>query len=851
MLLDLAPLVLVLIAGAGLGAVLRRRLPALEAFPLAAGALVALLAAISLLATRMGAFHPWTAAIACASLLGCATAALRRRWSAVEAGAVAAPGASPPSILTPRREALLLGALLASLAALYGLFPIYFLLGGQDAGLYLVFAARIARTGELVLDQPFLRELNDVFGDAVSLGYPGIYSAFSAGLSDDPAELIPQFQHLFPALLANVWDALGIEGLVRVNAVLAVLGLSAFHAFARRLAGPAVALMATLLLGINPAMIWHARSSLTEPLLFLVTFTGLLLLDLAWERKSAAAAAAAGATLGLGVLDRLDGGIAVVVVAAAIAALLFARVGERSVIRGTRARSAPAAAAAALLAGYVVVAALGALDGWLHARPYLVAAWKAEAGKGLLVLNVGLALAAGAAVVELRKHRRFRVAGTLRTSSAVLLAGGLGMWLGYGYLARPGSVESAAPRAVVELSWYVTPVALALAVAGLAWAIRDESWRRWGGWVALAGFATLLFTGRLLIEAHHPWAARRWIAQVFPAVAFFSAYAIVHVHRVARGVRAVAAQDRRPARRRPSAPARARWPVRWAPTTAAALGLAFVLLYGANAVRFAGPYLFQPLLRDMAGDYRRLAEQRSSETLGLTWNQQIASVLTYLYDRPTVHVTRYERGMEDFAIVGALPTKSWGRVLRLRQLGSGWVCGNYVVEDERRRPDELVERCYDGSPYDLDVLPAGSGNPLPPGPRILLRAGSSIFDLGAAERDEESRVWSTGAGGWILRGPGVQLGPGRYAAFWSGHLESSAHVGPEARFEVRAGAEGEVLARASLDEAPAGPFRVELAFALPKQRSGVEFPVWVPASVRLRLDEFRLGPASPAGALTP
>jgi hypothetical protein len=853
------PILAVVLGGFALYAGLRaRRLPAPEAGPLAAALTLAALAATSLAAARLEIYSPWLAGGTTAAALAVAGIALRRPGGSRHPGepdlegggpaqgrAAGLPEAAGDSADAPggfRGEVSLLLLLLTAFGLLYGLFPTYFLLGWQDPGLYLVFAVQIARTGGLVLDQPSLAELHAAFGDAVTLGYPGIYSGYGAGLSDDPTRLIPQFAHLFPALLANAWSPFGLEGLVRGNAVIAAVGLGVFFAFTRRLLGPAAAFLATFLLGINPALIWHARLSVTEPLLLVLTFTGLQLLDLGARRRSLLLGLAAGAVLGLGVFDRLDAAIAAVAVGGAAAAATLGRQGRAGLLF-----------AAAAAAGYFSVTALGLLDAYVSARPYFLAAWTAGATKGLLALN-GFVLFLVVAALALSRLRDTRsLLERSRRHATLVLAAALLAWVLYGFLFRWVTDETFTGRALLEMAWYVTPLALLVAAAGMTWAISSEPWDRWLGWILLAAFALFLFSWRLLIDPYHPWAGRRWVAQTFPAVAFFTAYVFRRLWGMASGWDVRARESPLPARpprrsrarRGGSRARRARGGRRlaWARAGVAA-GLAlFLALYAANAFAFARPYLFTSMLSALPEGYRRLVAQLDPATTHLTWSVHSASILTYIYERPTIHVARYERGMEDFSIVGAPPGKLWGPALLLRQEGAAPLCGRYLEEVEGQRPVTMVANCYDASPFSIGVLGAGSDGSPPPGPRVFLRAGSLLFRTEAGERDGSGTLAATGRAGWLVRGPGVELPAGRYRVSWSGATEAGATVGPAARFEVRADGGEKALVEAELIPAASGPFEIDLDFLLQEGATGVEFPVWVESGRWLQLDAFGLQPA--------
>ena len=148
------------------------------------------------------------------------------------------------------------------------------------------------------------------------------------------------------------------------------------------------------------------------------------------------------------------------------------------------------------------------------------------------------------------------------------------------------------------------------------------------------------------------------------------------------------------ARRRLVGTEAAAWPAHAVAVAAAALAV----LYLWNAFDFSRVYLFRSLLRELPHGYAALAARLRPDETYLSWNVRTASILTYVYGRPTVHVDRYVLGMEELPILGAPPGKSWGSALLLRQRDWSPLCWTYVEEVEGAVPGGSPRECHDGSP---------------------------------------------------------------------------------------------------------------------------------------------------------
>ena len=255
----------------------------------------------------------------------------------------------------------------------YALFPTYFLLGGRDQGVYLLFSHYINKTGGLNLDLPWLREAYETYGNTIRLSYAGIYNALQRGLSDDPTKLIPQFMHLFPAYGAIGAGLAGLEGIVRTNAVIVFFALWSFFMVAREFMETWAAALATLLLLLNPALLWTGRATFTEPLHIFIFFFGLHLLHNAVKFKSTYQGGIAGLVLGLAVLNRLSGGLNIIVVAGGVLYIVLIQQEYRRI-------------AWALVTGYFLTATIGFSDGYIHSFPYFTDLW-AKGGLKLIVFS--------------------------------------------------------------------------------------------------------------------------------------------------------------------------------------------------------------------------------------------------------------------------------------------------------------------------------------------------------------------------------------------------------------------------------------------------------------------------------
>ncbi len=633
--------------------------------------------------------------------------------------------------------ALVLGGLGVLCLLLYAWYPTYYLLGWRDHGLYLIFAHHISYTGGLDLDLPWLADIHERVGDAVLLGYPGIYSAYNRGLSDSPSTLIPQFMHLFPAYGALSHQVAGLEGVVRTNAVIAFFALWSFFMVSRRIVGDRWGLAATFLLAINASMVWVTRSTFTEPLQIVVLFTGVYLLLKATDRESAWWALLAGVVLGLGVFNRLDALIAVLVI---VGFALYACIKRPELKK----------AGLCLVGSYLGISTLGLVDGYLHAYPYLFDLWAHGSLKQLVIANYVFGFGAGIALI-VRGNDRWRgtLARYLDKALPLVLSGIVG-WVVIRYGLSFSNDADFPLRSVRELGWYVTPLALVLSVVGV-WVLYRE--RQWLYILTIGGvfLATLfVYTWRPSITPDHFWASRRWLSYCIPLIVLFSVKAVQFGHQtlVNRG-----------------------YPI----SVSGVVILAPLAWYLWGTMTLVTPFWSTSLLAAYPYEYERLAtelERNDSAKVYATRDGHLAGVLTYVYGIPTVlvrsngfEVFREELGDQAWAIGGARQVISPQRI----SLGSGpkW-CGEYTESVRGGRPEKLISRCHYVSVEPL----SHAGTAVCDSDSIAV--GDPLLHTRVGKLDQKGRtLTSIGQPGFLQFGPYVSATPGKYRVTWYGSMLES------------------------------------------------------------------------------
>jgi hypothetical protein len=444
----------------------------------------------------------------------------------------------------------------------------------RDAGSYAQFAHWIQTRHGLPVDAHL-----DAFGGSAALADPAFRLSSPAfyqvvhgapGAAGTTADVLPQFLLGTPAWLSLGGWAGGWQGLLVAPAVASALALLAVAGLAARLVGPRWAVLATGVLALAQPVLHAARSTYSEPLaLLLVGVAGALLVDAVRAGNPGADDAGRAAARRLGLAAGLVAGLAGTVRVDALREVVLLL---------------PVAAVLALrrhpAARPLVVGALGGLA--VAAVPAVVLSYRylGDIAGSLLPLVVGgvvlglLSLWAVSPRGRPRLPARVRGLGPARrlpevVTGAVLALGVLlatrPLWL----VVRQDPNDSGS-RVVAELqldqglavdggrtyaehsldwvAWYLGWFAVAAAwVTFAVLAGRAVRWWRTGdgatgggvpAWLgpAAVGFGSMLLTlYRPGITPDHPWADRRLVPVVLPAVVIAAVAAVAWLARRVAG----------------------------------------------------------------------------------------------------------------------------------------------------------------------------------------------------------------------------------------------------------------------------------------------------------------------------
>lgn len=443
-------------------------------------------------------------------------------WTATRSARSAAQVAVGRSTSWIRLAAVAVGL---SATVVNGMLPGEHLQTGRDGGTYTSTTGWISSDGGLLIDARVRP-----FDDSEELGYD------AAGFHEitEGGPLYAQFMHAFPAMMAVVDLAGGLDLMVRTNAVLGGIALLALYAFAERLMRPWAALLAQVALALNLVFVYFTRAPFSELLMLSVVFGGLWALDQAVAGRDRTIGFLAGLLLGGAFLARLDGLVVLLMLALALLPPL---------VRGRLRTVAPAA-----LSGIATTSAVALIDLFVFAPFYVQLHVQFLVPLGLAFLAV-----AAIAAVAVTDRGRALVRGVLGrrhalatgVAVAIVVAGVLA------YTVRPsfavaewdrttpiGFLQQREGEAVNEartyaeqsarwLGWYLGLPALAAGLLGWAALVRRTIARRVGRLIpfllAFSGLTTL-YMWMPSITPDHIWADRRFLPVVIPGLLLCAAW---------------------------------------------------------------------------------------------------------------------------------------------------------------------------------------------------------------------------------------------------------------------------------------------------------------------------------------
>jgi hypothetical protein len=404
----------------------------------------------------------------------------------------------------------------------------------KDPGGYVSHAVAISRTGDVGLTDPVLATQGQDPGFPVQLTSPGARFP-GVWVYDAPTgRIVPQFYHLWPALLATSYDLGGRTLMLATVPLPGVLSVLALVALLRRVAGallprgPALFACAAggLLLATSALQVWQSRYPTTEVLAQALFLGTLLAVVVALQERSRPAAGLAGLLVGIGWLNRADGVLLVLLGAGALAALVA--------LRRADGRLLWAAGGFAVVLPHALRQAYDLALNYSHANAVPSARTLGALIGACAVGAVLLRLTPLHRVAALVARRRVQLLVGLAVLGVMTAALALGLLrprlLGEAYLDYNGrTIRSYDEQIVARLAWFVTLPAFFLALGGLALA----ALRRWSAavWaVLLAVLPLLLLYGATARNSTRLlWWARRYVPSFLPGLLLLVALALAAV----------------------------------------------------------------------------------------------------------------------------------------------------------------------------------------------------------------------------------------------------------------------------------------------------------------------------------
>jgi len=415
----------------------------------------------------------------------------------------------------------------------------------RDPAAYLQVGYWIAHHGSLPIPQQA-----EAFGGA----HPGLTFA-SAGFTPAGSGLVPQFMTGLPLVLAAaVWLG-GIPAALIVTPLIGACAVLSFGGLAGRLVGARWAPAAAAALALSLPEQYTSRGPFSEPLAQVLLFGGLCLLidSLVIARQQAAApardtagrtdwpgqdrvlAALAGLALGLIALIRIDG-LSDILPAVPFLGLLFAARRRQAVPFGL---------------GLVAGVGYGLADGYLKARSYLDAQASSLRPLGLVAAAVVLFTLAGLALAR-RRAALARLRGWLTGRRLAdwlpVAAGAVIAAIFVGFALRPLVRKQAGQYyhdSLYWVIWYVGLPAVLLGAFGLAvltkrcgravltWTDPDAEARTWALPLLTAIWVIVTVLWRPAIAPDQPWASRRLVPFVLPALILAAIWAAAWLRELA------------------------------------------------------------------------------------------------------------------------------------------------------------------------------------------------------------------------------------------------------------------------------------------------------------------------------
>lgn len=440
------------------------------------------------------------------------------------------------------RADLIVTALILGWTLFNGIYTSQHLYTNRDPAIYAVTGAWLTQHNDLKISKV------NVFGNDSS-----IYSS-SLGFGESPIHsdrIFSQGMHLLPALLGLIGSVVGVGMMLHANVVFGGVALLALYGFARFLARPRWAVVATAALSTTLPLIHFSRDTYTEPLTAVFTFGALGLLWAAQISKSKALWFLTGVTAGAGVLARIDAYLVLIGLATFLVTynLLIKPALRKKTLENT----------GLLIAGAFICAVLAWVDITQLSDGYYASQWEKLIPEIVLLACVVLfgiiALIVGwrtNILQTISKHlpRKLPIYVVIVIMLAAVFLASRPLWYEeYGTrtvvdtttgIETKETVRNYKHESVNWVVWYMGPITPVLGLIGLAAAgyivTRRKNMLLLPGLIIVATIS-FFYLLRPSIAADQIWASRRLLPVIMPGMAVFSIVCLDYIHRQKKTLR--------------------------------------------------------------------------------------------------------------------------------------------------------------------------------------------------------------------------------------------------------------------------------------------------------------------------
>lgn len=403
-----------------------------------------------------------------------------------------------------------------------------YLWGGRDPGLYLLKAVNIGREGTVKLDNNI--EWNTKAEEYIKFAdpeYRGIYAELEGA---KVSHLYTQFLDYASSFLAVGYLVNGLHGIWIFNALLGVISIMVVYLFCSYVFSDTIALIASILLILNPAMIWNARITQSEIVFLTVWLLGCFFFSLAWEKKNEVLYAVFGIMAGCLGFIRIDACLVWIGILAVICYLCIYGMIEKKYIL-------------AMIFPFFITGGLSILYAICFSRQYWVEHWE----KGILSSAIYFTLFLLFIVIFFLFYKRARIKKSVDILSVICEKSNLKIVLLISffilhiiYMVRPllQNGENAdwdfSQRALREFGWYISIFIVPFCFIGIYTILKDEIIREKVFIFGITGLVNLIiYLYQPGIAPDHFWVSRRWIAVCIPYVIILGSIGIeVCVHKI-------------------------------------------------------------------------------------------------------------------------------------------------------------------------------------------------------------------------------------------------------------------------------------------------------------------------------